>query len=242
MNILKTIPKIFLSVRTSIWLILALLGLLFYGAVLMPLKEEFLMLHATPLFQWLLEHPPAITWWLWGAIGVASLLAINTILCSIESLLKRRSARHWLLFISPQIIHTGFLFMLLAHLLSSFGGFKGTTFVFSGTMLQLPNGQEVVFDDITIDRDESGYISSWSAHIRYFKNGRHLTSDVILPNDPSFHEGLGIYIKTVQMRPFPSALIEVSREPGAIWALVGGVFFLVGMVTLLGLKIRKEEQ
>ena len=242
MNNLKNVLKIFLSIRTSIWLMLVLLVLLFYGAVVMPLKEEFLMLHTTPLFQWLLENPPEITWWLWGAIAVASLLAVNTILCSIESFIKKRSARHWLLLIAPQIIHVGFLFMLLAHLLSSFGGFKGTTFVFRGTVLQLPNGQDVVFDDITIDRDESGYISDWSAHIRYFKNGRHLASDVILPNDPSFQGGLGIYIKTVQMRPFPAALIEVSREPGAIWALVGGVCFLIGMITLLVLKIKKEDE
>jgi hypothetical protein len=200
------------------------------------------MLHTTPLFQWLLGNPLAITWWIWGAIIVVSLLTVNTLLCSIESLIKRRGARQWLLFIAPQIIHVGFLFILLAHLLSSFGSFKGTTFVFRGTMLQLPNGQDVVFDDINIDKDESGYISNWSAHIRYFRNGRHLASDVILPNDPSFQEGLGIYIKTVQLRPFPTALIEVSREPGAIWALLGGICFLVGMVTLLILKIRKEER
>ena len=239
---LKNILKIFLSIRTSIWLMLVLLVLLFFGAFVMPLKEEFRMLHTTPLFQWLIENPLAITWWLWGAIVIASLLTVNTLLCSVESFVKRRSARHWLLFIAPQIIHVGFLFMLLAHLLSSYGGFKGTTFVFRGTMLQLPNGQDVVFDDITIDRDESGYVSNWSAHIRYFKNGRHQASDVILPNDPSFQEGLGIYIKTVQMRPFPAALIEVSREPGALWALVGGVCFLVGISILLVLKIKKEEQ
>jgi len=240
MNILKNILKIFFSIRTSIWLLLVLLSLLFYGAFIMPLNEAFLMLHTTPLFQWLLENPLAITWWLWGAIVGVWFLTLNTLLCSIESLIKRRSARHWLLFIAPQIIHLGFLFMLLAHLLSSYGSFKGTTFVFRGTMLQLPNGQDVVFDDITVARDESGYVSDWSAHIRYFKNGRHLASDVILPNDPSFQEGIGIYIKTVQLRPFPSALIEVSREPGAIWALVGGICFLGGMIILLILKIRRE--
>ena len=208
----------------------------------MPLKDEFLMLHTTPLFQWLLENPLTITWWIWGAIVVVSLLTVNTLLCSIDSLVKRRSARHWLLVIAPQIIHIGFLFILLAHLLSSYGSFKGTTFVFSGTMLKLPNGLDVVFDDIHIDTDQSGYISDWSARIRYFKDGRHLTSDVILPNDPSFQDGLGIYIKTVRMKPFPAALIEVSREPGAFCALVGSICFLVGMITLLILKIKKEER
>jgi hypothetical protein len=240
MNILKNILKIFLSIRTSIWLFLVLLFILFYGAVIMPLKEEFLLLHTTPLFQWLLENHLSVTWWIWGALVVVSLLTINTLLCSLESLIKRRGTRQWLLFISPQIIHIGFLFILLAHLLSSLGSFKGTTFVTRGTMLQLPSGQDVVFDDISIDRDESGSISNWSAHIRYFRNGKYLTSDVILPNDPSFQEGLGIYIKKVQLRPFPTALIEVSREPGAIWALVGSICFLGGMIILFLMKIRRE--
>ncbi len=208
----------------------------------MPFKDEFLMLHTTPLFKWLLDNPLTITCWIWGAIVVVSLLTVNTLLCSIDSLIKRRSARHWLLVIAPQIIHIGFLFILLAHLLSSYGSFRGTTFVFSGTMLQLPNGLDVVFDDIHIDIDQTGYISNWSAHIRYFKDGRHLTSDVILPNDPSFQDGLGIYIKTVRMKPFPAALIEVSREPGAFYALVGSICFLGGMITLLILKIKKEER
>jgi hypothetical protein len=240
MNIVKNILKIFLSLRTSIWLMLTLLPLLFYGAFVMPLNEEFLMLNATPFFEWLLGNPLAITWWIWGALLVISILAANTLLCSIESLIKRKSARQWLLLIAPQIIHAGFLFLLLAHLLSSYGGFKGTTFVFHGTILELPNGLNVVFDDIHIDRDQSGSISGWSANIRYFREGRYVTRDVIQPNDPSFQNGLGMYIKTVRMSPFPAALIEVSREPGAIWALVGGVCFLGGMVILLILKIRRE--
>jgi hypothetical protein len=241
MNIAKNILKFCLSLRTSMWLMFTLLLLLFYGAFVMPLKEEFLMLNATPLFQWLLENPLAITWWIWGAMLVVSLLVANTLLCSIESLIKRRSAQQLLLLIAPQIIHAGFLFLLLAHLLSSYGSFKGTTFVFQGTILQLPNGQDVIFDDIHIDRDPSGSISGWSANIRYFREGRHVTSDIIQPNDPSFQDGLGIYIKTVRMGPFPAALIEVSREPGAIWALVGGVCFLGGMIILLIMKIRRES-
>jgi cytochrome c biogenesis protein ResB len=36
-------------------------------------------------------------------------------------------------------------------------------------------------------------------------------------------------------------MIEVSKEPGAPWALVGGILFMLGMVTLLFLKIRQEE-
>lgn len=99
----------------------------------------------------------------------------------------------------------------------------------------------MVFDKIDIKRDQYGHIVNWSADIKYFRDGIHITNDVILPNDPSFHDGLGIYIKTVQMRTFPAALIEVSREPGAFWALLGGIFFLAGMTILLIIKIKKEE-
>lgn len=241
MNIFKNIFKFFLSLRLSIWLLVVLLSLLFYGSLMMPEKEEFQTLHATPLFQWMMENPSGITWWLWAAIGVLSLLTVNTLLCSIESILKKRGSKHWLLIISPQVIHIGFLFMLLAHLLSSCGSFKGTTFVYKGTMLQLPNGLTVIFDGINTDIDPSGYIRDWSADIRYFKEGRQLTGDVIRPNSPSFQDGFGIYIKTVQSEPFPAALIEVSREPGAFWALVGGVLFLTGMITLLIFKVKRED-
>ncbi len=172
---------------------------------------------------------------------VLSLLTANTLICSIESVIRKREVRKWLLIISPQVIHIGFLFILLAHLFSSYGSFKGNAFVYKGTTLQLPNGLVVVFDEIKTDVDISGYINGWSADIRYFKDSRHITSDIIGPNNPSFHEGLGIYIKNIRMAPFPVAMIEVSREPGALWALIGGVLFIAGMVTLLILKIKREE-
>ena len=206
----------------------------------MPLKEEFLALNQSPLFEWLLENPLELTWWIWGAVLVVSLLAANTLLCSIESLIKKRSAQRVLLIIAPQIIHAGFLFLLFAHLLSSSGGFHGTTFVLRGTVLPLPNGLDVVFDEIHVDTDKSGLISDWSAQIRYFREGRYVTHDVIQPNSPSFQKGLGIYIKMVQMKPFPAALIEVSREPGAVWALIGGVCFMGGLIILLIMKITRE--
>lgn len=241
MNILKKTIDFFLSLRTAILLILTMLCLLFYGAVALPLQKEFQALHEIPLFQWMLEHPAGITWWLWALIAVLSLLTANTLLCSIESVFRKRESRQWLLIISPQVIHIGFLFILLAHLFSSYGGFKGTAFAYRDTVFQLPNGLEVKFDDVKADIAPEGYIKDWSADISYFKDGDYQSSDVIRPNDPSLKEGLGIYIKEVRIAPFPVALIEVSREPGALWALIGGTLFLLGMSTLLVLKIRRED-
>lgn len=241
MLMLKKALDFFLSLKTAIWLLLALLGILFYGSLLMPVKEEFQTLHAVPLFQWMTENPLGVVWWLWAAIGVLSLLTANTLLCSIESVLKKRGAKNLLLVLSPQVIHIGFLFVLLAHLLSSYGSSRDTGFVAKGSAVTLADGTTVRFEEITAEADPSGYISDWSAEISYLREGARFRSDVIKPNSPSFQGGFGIYIKTVRFQPFPAALIEVSKDPGALWALIGGILFLAGMSTLLALKIRREN-
>jgi hypothetical protein len=240
-SILIKILKFFLSLRTAIWSLMALLCLLFYGSVLMAVREEFQSLHTVPLFQWMTDNSPGITWWLWAAIGVISLLTVNTLLCSIDSVVKKKSARQWMLVISPQVIHIGFLFILLAHLLSGYSSLRGTAVVYENAGLRLPNGNDVLFRKIEVDTDTMGYMQDWSADVEYFRAGRSLRSDRIRPNSPSFQDGLGIYIKTVQLQPYPVAMIEVSKEPGAVWALIGGILFMLGMITLLLLKIKKEE-
>ena len=238
---MRKMIDILVSLRTAIWLLLALLCLLFYGSILMPLRQEFQGLHMVALLQWLNESPLGVTWWLWAAIGVLSLLTANTLFCSIESVMKKRGARNLLLVLSPQVIHVGFLFVLLGHLLSSYGSYHAAGYVSEGTVLPLPNNESVVFDEIHADAGPSGYITDWSADIRYLKEGGLLGADAIGPNSPSFRGGYGIYIKTVEFRPFPVAIVELSRDPGAVWALVGGTLFLAGMTTLLALKIKRER-
>jgi len=241
MKILNKVIELFVSLRTAIWLLIALICLLLFGSLVMPNHEEFLALHTVALFDWMQEMPMSIAWWLWTCIAVLSLLAANMLVCSIESLVRKRESRQWLLIISPQVMHIGFLFILLAHLLSAYGSFKAITYAYQNSVFQLPNNLEVRFNRVSADVDALGYVQDWSADIEYVKDGKTVSQDRILPNSPSFKEGLGIYIKTVKATPFPVAMIEVSKEPGAPWALVGGILFIAGMVTLLFLKIRQEE-
>ncbi|MGC2062571.1 MAG: cytochrome c biogenesis protein ResB [Thermodesulfovibrionales bacterium] len=244
MKIIRAILDFFISLRTAIWLSFSLIFLLFAGGFIMPAREEFQSLHTTPLFAWLGDNDPRVTWWLYGSLFVLSLLAANTLVCSVESLIRKRSARTWLLTISPQVIHIGFLFILLAHLLSSYDSFQGMAMVREGEQLPLPNGVTVVIDGIHADIDPRGYINEWSADVRYVQNVRGEQSaagGTIRPNEPLFYGGFGLYIKTVKFQPYPTALIQVSRDPGALYALIGGILFLIGMTTLLMLKIRRES-
>jgi hypothetical protein len=241
MKIAKKTLDFFLSLRTGLWLLLLLLCILLYGSFIMPFKEEFQALHVMPLFRWMTKNPLDVVWWLWASVGVLSLLTANTLFCSIESVVKKRGAKNLLLVLSPQVIHIGFLFVLLAHLLSSYGSSRETGFVADGTVVALEDGTSVFFEEIKAEVDSWGYISDWSAGVSYLRDGARFKNDVIRPNSPSFHDGFGIYIKTVRFQPYPVALIEISRDPGAIWALVGGILFLAGMTTLLALKIKREH-
>ncbi len=143
MNIVKKLLDFLLSLRTALWLLLALLCILLYGSFIMPLKEEFQTLHEMPLFEWMTENSLDVVWWLWASVGVLSLLTANTLFCSIESVLKKRGTKNLLLILSPQVIHIGFLFILLAHLLSSYGSFSEAGFVARGTVVPLSDGTSV---------------------------------------------------------------------------------------------------
>jgi hypothetical protein len=241
MDILRKIISFFVSLRTALWLLLALLCLLLYGSFLMPVREGFQGLLMMPLFQWLEKYPAGLTWWLWAAIVILSLLTANTLICSIESVIKRRGSRNILLVFSPQVIHIGFLFVLLGHLLSSSGNYRASGYVTEGASLSLPENETVVFDHIAADIGPSGYVTDWSAEIRYLKEGNQVAAAVIKPNSPSFRNGYGIYVKTVDFRSTPIALVELSRDPGAAWVLVGGILFLAGMSGLLALRIKRER-
>jgi len=241
MKITRAILDFFISLRTTILLVFSLIFLLFAGGFIMPFHEEFQSLHTTPLLAWLGENDPGVTWWLYGSLGVLSLLAANTVVCSIESLIRKRSARTWLLTISPQVIHAGFLFILVAHLMSSSDSFQGMAMAREGELLPLPNGITAVINGIHADIDPRGYINEWSAEVRCILRDQSEVSGIIRPNEPLFADGTGLYIKTVKLDPSPVALIQISRDPGAPYALIGGIFFLIGMAGLLGVKIRRES-
>lgn len=138
----------------------------------------------------------------------------------------------------PQIIHIGFLFILFVHLVSSIGGFKNYGVITEGTIINVGSDNFVRFKRIEIDITQRGIISDWAIEvIKYSKTNKVYT---IRPNEPLFIDGVGIYVRDIQAYPFKAALIEVSREPGAIWALLGAILFVSGTVTLMILKLRKE--
>ncbi len=242
MGFLKGILNFFLSLRTALWLLTGICLFLVFGSFIMPFKEEFQTINFQPLFAWLAKNPVSVAWWLWAALFLLCLLTVNTLFCSVESVLRKSERKKRLLIISPQISHAGFLFILLAHLASSIGGMKGNVVVHEGSRLVLPNGITLQVEKITAEMTPEGYASGYSADIRYLSEGIKFKEDKISPNKPSFYKGLGVYIKNIELYPAKTVLLEVSREPGALWALIGSIFFTAGTVMLVALKMGGKRE
>ncbi len=242
MVILRYILNFLLSLRTTLWLLGLSLMLMFAGAFVMPGRQEFQQLHSMPMFEWIIKQPLEITWWLWGLIGALAVMAVNTLFCSVESIVKKRKVTQWLLLISPQVIHVGFLFILLAHLLSGLGAYQTTAVAHEGSVLQLSPGNTLLkVNNINIKLDYYGYVSDYSVDIEYLADNKVIDHDTIRPNDPSDKTGLNIIVKDLRAYPAAAVLFQIHSEPGAVWALTGGVLFMLGITTLILLKIKMEK-
>jgi hypothetical protein len=231
----------FLSLRTSLWLLMAQLALFVVGAVMMPAHPAYREMNSMALFDWLRQAPLAATWWLWATVVVLGLLAVNTTACSVEAVLRKRRNRHWLLVVSPQVIHAGFLLMLIAHLFSSTGAAHELAAAREGSVFRFEDGTEMVVRSVNVSMDPRGFPTDWGAEVEYRTDGAVTRVDRLGPNRPSFRGGYGVYLKQVRPYPVRTALLEFSREPGAPWALAGGILFTVGTVALVGVKVRRER-
>jgi len=237
----RAVIKFFVSLKTSLWLLCLVIVVLLAGALIMPGEKAFLSVHSMPLLDWMRGQPVKSTWWLWASMALLFVLAANTLLCSIDSIVRKRKVTQWMLLISPQIVHIGFLFMLIAHLSSAAGGFKTFAVAAEGTPLEMPDNSVLQIKGIAMSFDSYGYLSDWSVDVEYWDNGQVMKQDRLMPNKPVFHKGVGVYVKDLRAFPNKMVLLEVSREPGAIWALVGGILFMTGTIAFLVLKMKRED-
>jgi cytochrome c biogenesis protein ResB len=131
--------------------------------------------------------------------------------------------------------------MLIAHLSSAVGGFKTFAVAAEGTPLEMPDNSVLQIKGIAISFDSYGYLYDWAVDVEYWDNGQVLKKERLMPNKPVFHKGVGVYVKDLRAYPNKMVLLEVSREPGAIWALVGSILFMTGTIALLVFKMKRED-
>lgn len=230
----------FLSLKTTVWTLLTLVCVFFTGSYLMPAQRDIhALMNDRLLFEWVSEVAKVnlgATWWFFVSLTGLALLTVNTVVCSIHAVRGKWSRRDFLLRISPQIVHVGFLFLLLAHLLGAGWGYRLSGALPEGTTVRVPEERILRLHTVNVETGEGGIPVGWSAAVQLFEKERLIASGTLGPNKPLFYDGMGVYLKSFGFDPVPHAVLLVNRDPGAVWALVGAILFMIGMVTLLVLK------
>ena len=233
----------FLSLKTTVWVLFALICVFFLGSYLMPAhKDVHVAMNDRLLFQWVEQYalgsPWAASWFFLSLAGLV-VLTINTIVCSWQAIKGKWSREDFLLRIAPQVVHIGFLCILLAHLLGAGWGYRLSGMLPVESSAALPDGRSLYLSDLRPLVDERGNLKDWAAVIAIFENDKRVASGVLGPNAPLFYKGMGVYLKSFDLRDRPIAFLMVNRDPGAIWALAGSVLFMIGTVIILALKWKK---
>ena len=239
----RLMKNFFLSLKTAVWLLTGLICVFFLGSYLMPAyRDVHGAMNDRLLFEWVgqvaVDHP-WVTGWFFLALAALMLLTINTIVCSIQAVRGKWSREDFLLRISPQVVHAAFLVILLAHLLGAGWGYRISGMLPEGGYGRLPDGRVLQLRAIHIQGDPYGYMRDWSADVAVYDNDREIAAGVLGPNAPLFTGGAGIYLKSFELRPSPMALLLVTKDPGAVWALAGSILFMIGTVIVLFLKWKK---
>ena len=152
-NIITDIYNRLASLTLGLWLLCGVMLLLAAGSFL---QGEGSSINEVALLDWLLAVPARESWWLWGAIALLAVLALNTLLCSIDSLRMKWQKGSFLVRIVPQLMHLGFLFIMIAHLQSAYGGFKQAMQVEAGSSIRFPDGSDIVFKDFAATYSKMG--------------------------------------------------------------------------------------
>lgn len=237
---LKKLWGICVSVELCLWS-LALICIVMALASFLLTGEYAAAINSVPLLIWLREVPLSASWWLWLTIALLAVLVINTLACSFETLRLRWGRAGLLPLIAPQLIHVGFLLIVLAHLLSAYGGGMQQFEVAEGMIAQLPDGSRFGVASLTVAMSPMGMPTGFSSELVPNLNNP-AERVVISPNNPWFSGGYGVYIKHAEAFPYKRALFEVHREPGAGMALAGAILFTGGNLILLYLRSRSREQ
>lgn len=233
----------FLSLKTTVWTLLALICVFFLGSYLMPAyKDVHGAMNDRLLFTWVEDFAmdnPGETSWFFASLAGLLFLTVNTIVCSVQAIKGRWSREDFLLRIAPQVVHIGFLCILLAHLLGAGWGYRISGMLPVEQVAGLPDGRGLYLNDLRPVVDERGHLRDWAAEVFIMENGQRVAAGTLGPNTPLFYRGTGVYLKSFDMQDRPVALLMVNRDPGAVWALAGSVLFMIGTIIIVAVKWKK---
>jgi hypothetical protein len=231
--------RVMMSLELCLLLLALLCAIMAAGSFLLT-GQYAAAINGMPLMAWMRAVPVGASWWLWLTLVLIGGIAINTLLCSAETILSRWKKGALTALLAAQLMHAGFLLILLAHLTSALWSSVDQLEVHEGSLATLPNGAQFGIAALSISVSPKGMPIGFSSElVTNLNNPTERT--IISPNHPWFSGGYGVYIKQAEMYPFKRALFEIHREPGAGLALAGSLLFVAGNVLLLTIRSNVRE-
>ena len=229
--------KFFLSIKTSLWLTGLSVGVFLIGSFYIPQNlAMFSGINDVPLFTWLSDnniHFSKVSW-IYLLIALMLLLWINTIVCSIDAIIKRTTWKALVRVLSPQVLHTAILFVLLGYFISASAGYK------KDVPMNMVDGQKIEGFDLKINDMEfftnPGENSPrWRVHLK-IDNNLH----VLELGRPAFYNGVGFFAKSAQKKKM-KAIIGLVYDPGVLWELIGAVTFIIGASGVFYTRLSEKQ-
>ncbi len=229
--------KFFLSIKTSLWLTGLSICVFLIGSFYIPQNLAlFSEINDIPLFTWLLEnnHHLSKVFWIYLLIALMLLLWINTIVCSIDAIIKRTTWKSLVRVLSPQVLHIAILFVLIGYCVSASAGYK------KDVPMNMIDAQKIEGFDLKINNMEfftnPGENSPrWRVYLN-IDSSEH----VLELGKPAFYNGVGFFAKSAQKKKM-KAIIGLIYDPGVIWELIGAVTFIIGASGVFYTRLSEEQ-
>ena len=237
------------SLKTCAWTGLAFTVAGAAGSVVMGRYPDlFGDMDATVFSTWCSEKgfaAPVATSWLYGLLAATALLAVNAACCTVERLAQILRGKATLRRLLPHVMHVAFLGVVLSHLVSATSGdrVKGIR-VPEGRFAPVgATGLVLGVDKIHVVMAPQGYPKDFGAAVSLYRGNGIVARGWIRSNEPLFHEGYGIYLKTFGPTPWgaPYAEFDANRDPGALPILVSCLLFTAANLLYLLPARRKDE-
>lgn len=225
---MKKLWDILTSQWTAIAAFAAMVAVCALGSIMLPRHLAFYSgIDDAQLFKWLYEqgeqegHGPM--WWIWALTGLSAFMALVTASCTLDALARAGQWKSIARRLAPQVLHAGTLFVMLGFLLTSGYGTKLDVHLDKGQSKSPAQGLEIALAEVRVQFDEAGYETAWEADM--VVGGQE---ELLKPLQPVLINGWLIHFKSVRTGDEPGVLLRVTRDPGAMWALLGAVLIVVG--------------
>jgi hypothetical protein len=237
--------RFFTSLKTTMVMLGACIFFFFAGVIIIPKTMQlYTNIIDTILLSWLRQSSPAATWWVLGVVITLALLAVNTIVCTADSLIKRVGRKELMKALSPQVVHIGVLLILLGHFLTSVSGLRSEAVLPDGGIYKITDAISFRVDSILVEPAPRTGVR-WDVRGEWLKDGKEMKWASVRPAAPSYYKGIWLVIKSADRVKNDAGILAMQtilmarRDPGVLWAGAGALVFAIGCV-MIAITRRRE--